>query len=84
MTLKKTPKKLQNLYPPLIIVGTVISKKTRWAGHAARMGKTTNAYRNLVVKPEGKRPLRRPSRRWQDNTEIDITETGWEVLGWIT
>jgi hypothetical protein len=40
-------------------------------------GEKRNAYRNLVGKPEGKRPLGRPRRRWVDNIKIDIRETRW-------
>jgi hypothetical protein len=42
----------------------------KWAGHAARLGEKMNAYRILVGKPEGKRPLGRQTRRWEDNIEI--------------
>jgi hypothetical protein len=48
----------------------------RWAGHVARMGETRNAYRILVGKPEGKRQLGRPRRRWVDNIKIDLREMG--------
>jgi len=44
----------------------------RWAGHAARMGDRRGAYRALVGKPEGKRPLGRPRRRWEDNVKMDL------------
>jgi hypothetical protein len=44
----------------------------RWAGHAARMGKTKNAYTILMGNPEGKRPLGRPRHRWVDNIKIDL------------
>jgi hypothetical protein len=46
----------------------------RWAGHVARMGAKRNAYRILVDKPEGKRPLRRPRRRWLDIINMDLKE----------
>jgi hypothetical protein len=49
----------------------------RWAGHLARMGEKRNAYRILVGKPEGKRPLGRPRRRWVDNIKMDLREIGW-------
>jgi hypothetical protein len=42
-----------------------------------------NAYRILVVKPEGKRPLVRPRRRWVDNNKMDLRETGWDGIDWI-
>jgi len=47
----------------------------RWAGHVACMGKRRSVYRVLVMKPEGKRPLGRPRRRWEDNIKMDL----WEV-----
>jgi hypothetical protein len=49
----------------------------RWAGHVARMGENRNAYRLLVGKPEGRRPLGRPRRRWLDNIRMRIAEVGW-------
>jgi hypothetical protein len=47
------------------------------------MGERTNACRILVGKPEGKRPLARPRRRWMDNIKIDLRETGWDGMDWI-
>jgi hypothetical protein len=47
------------------------------------MGETRNAYRILVGKPEGKRPLGRPRRRWVDNIKVDLREIGRDVLDWI-
>jgi hypothetical protein len=55
------------------------SRRMRWAGHVARMGEGKGAYRILVGKPEGRRPLGRPSRRWEDNIEMDLQEVGWEA-----
>jgi hypothetical protein len=49
----------------------------RWAGHVARMGENWHAYRLLVVKPEGRRPLGRPRRRLMDNIRMDLVEVGW-------
>jgi hypothetical protein len=48
----------------------------RWAGHVARKGEKKNAYRLLVGKPEGKRPLGRTRRRWLDNAKMDLEEIG--------
>jgi hypothetical protein len=59
------------------------SRKMRWAGHVARMGEKRNAYRILVGKPEGKRPLGRPRRRWVDNIKMDLREIGWDGRDWI-
>jgi hypothetical protein len=55
-----------------------------WAGHVARIGKKGNAYRLLVGKPEGKRPLRRPRRRWMDNIMMDHGEMGRGDVDWIS
>jgi hypothetical protein len=52
----------------------VKSRILRWAGHVARMGARRGAYRVLVEKPKGRRPLGRPSRRWEDNIKIDLTK----------
>jgi hypothetical protein len=52
------------------------SRRMRWAGHVARMGPKMNAYRILVGKPEGKRPLGRPRRSWVYN-KMDLREIGW-------
>jgi hypothetical protein len=61
----------------------IIKSRMRWAGHVARMGKKRNGYR-LVGKPEGKRLLRRPKRRWVDNIRLDLVEVGWGDVDWIT
>jgi hypothetical protein len=55
----------------------------RWAGHVACLGETRNAYRIVVGKTEGKRPLGRPRRRWVDNIKIDLREIGWDGVDWI-
>jgi hypothetical protein len=59
------------------------SRRMRWAGHVARMGEKRNAYRILVGKPEGKRPLGRPRCRWVDNIKMDLREIGWDGMDWI-
>ena len=61
----------------------VIKSRMRWAGHVARMGERTGVYRVLVGKPEGKRPLGIPRRRWEDNIKIDIEEVGCGSMNWI-
>jgi hypothetical protein len=62
---------MNNLYFSPSIIRMMKSRRMRWAGHVSRMGELRNAYRILVGKPEGKRPLGRPRRKWVDNTEID-------------
>jgi hypothetical protein len=59
------------------------SRRMRWAGHAARILEKKNAYRILVGKPEGKRPLGRPCRMWLDNIKMDFREIGWGDMDWI-
>jgi hypothetical protein len=59
------------------------SRRRRWAWHVARMGETRNAYRILVGKPERKRSLGRPRRRWVDNIKIDLREIEWDGMDWV-
>jgi hypothetical protein len=59
------------------------TRKMRWAGHLARRGKKRNAYRILVRKSEGKRPLGRPRSRWVDNIKMDLKEIEWDSMDWI-
>jgi hypothetical protein len=75
-----------DLYSSPSIIRIMKSKRVRWAGHVARMGEKRNAYRLLVGKPEGKRSLERPRRKWVDNIKIDLLEIGWAVwtgLVWL-
>jgi len=55
----------------------------RLAGHAARMLKMRNGFKILVGEPEGKRPLGRPRRRWEDNIRMYLRETGWGGMDWL-
>jgi hypothetical protein len=73
---------LHNLKSSPNIIRMIKSRKMRWAGHVARMGETRNAYRILVGKPEGKRPLGIPRRRWVDNIKMDLREIGWDGVDW--
>ena len=66
---------LNDLYYSPHIVRVIKLRKMRWAGHVARMGERRGVYRILVGKPEGKRPLGRPRRRW-DNIKMDLQEVG--------
>jgi hypothetical protein len=68
---------LHNLYSSPNIIRMINSRRMRWAGHVPRMEEKRNAYRILVEKPEGKRPLGRPTRRWVDNIKIGLREIGW-------
>jgi hypothetical protein len=69
---------LHNLYSSPSIIRVIKSRRMRWEGYVARMGEKTNAYRILVGKPGGKRPLGRPRRRWVDNIKMDLREVGWD------
>jgi ribosome biogenesis protein Nip4 len=55
----------------------------RWVGHAASIVEMRNTHKILVRKPRGKRPLRRPRHKQEDNIRIDLQEVGWEVVEWI-
>jgi hypothetical protein len=55
----------------------------RWARLVARIGEERNACRVLVGKPEGKKPLVRSRRRWEDNIMMDLGEIGWDGMDWI-
>jgi hypothetical protein len=59
------------------------SRRMRLAGHVARMGKRRGVHRVLVGKPEGKRPLGRPRRRWGDNVKMDLQEMGCGGMDWM-
>jgi hypothetical protein len=69
-------KELRDLYPSPSIIRIIKSRRMRWAGYVARMGEKRNAYRLLVGKPDGKRPLGRPRRRWVDNIRMGLGEVG--------
>jgi hypothetical protein len=60
-----------------------ITVNLRWAGHVARLGESRGAYRVLAGKPEGRRPLERPSHRWEDNIKMYLREVGWGDTDWI-
>jgi hypothetical protein len=65
------------------IIRVIKSWRMRGAGHLARMGEMRNAYKMVVENSEGKRPLKRPRCRWEDNIRMDITEVGWEGVDWM-
>jgi hypothetical protein len=64
------------------IIRMIKSRRMRWAGHVTLMGAKRNAYRILMGKPEGKRPLGRPRHRWLDNIKIDLREIGQGGMDW--
>jgi hypothetical protein len=74
---------LRDLYSSPSIIRIIKSRRMNWTGHVARMGEKRNAYRLLVGKPEGKRPLGRPRRRWVDNIRMDLGEVGRGDVDWI-
>jgi hypothetical protein len=76
-------KELCAVYSSPSITRVMKSRILRWAGHVARKGERRGAYRALVGKPEGRRPLGRPRRRWEDNIKIDLREVGWGGMDWI-
>ena len=73
---------LNDLYPSPNIVRVIKYRRMRWTGHVARMGEERGAYRVLVGKPEGKKPLGRPRRRWVD-IRMDLQVVGCGYMDWI-
>jgi hypothetical protein len=65
------------------LIRIIKSRRMKWVGHVALMREKRNAYRLLVGKPEGKRPLGRPRRRWMDNIRMDLGVVGWGDVDWI-
>ena len=65
------------------IVRVIKARRIRWAGHVVRMGDRRGVYMVLVGKPEGKRPLGRPRRRWEDNIKMDLQEVGCGDMDWM-
>jgi hypothetical protein len=74
---------LNGLYSLANNVRVIKSRRMRWALHVARMGEGRGVYRVLVGKPEGKRPLGRPRRRWEDNSRMDLQEVECGCVDWI-
>jgi hypothetical protein len=74
---------LHDLYSSPSIIKIIKKRRMRWAGHVARMGEKRNAYRLLVGKPEGRRPLGSARRRWMDNIRMDLVKAGWGDVDWI-
>jgi len=74
---------LNDLYCSPNIVRVIKSRRIRWAGHVARMGEERGVYGVLAGKPEGKKPLGRPRRRWVGNIRRDLQEVGCGYMDWI-
>jgi len=74
---------LNDLYCSPNIVQVIKSRRMRWAVHVARMGEERGVYRVLVGKPEGRRPVGRPGRRWVDNIRMDLQDLGCVYMDWI-
>ena len=74
---------LSDLYSLPNIVWVVKSRRMRWAGHVACMGERRGVHRVLVGKPEGKRPMGRPRRRWEGNIKMDLQEVGGGYWDWM-
>jgi hypothetical protein len=73
---KPINRKLHDLYSSPSIIRIIKSRKMRWAGHVARMGEKSNAYRLLVGKPEGRIPLGKARCRWVDSIKMALAEIG--------
>jgi hypothetical protein len=77
---------LHNLHSSPDIIRQVKSRRMRWTGHVARLGVERKLYKVLVGNLEGKRPLRRPRRRWEDGIRMDLREIGlgvWIGFDWL-
>jgi hypothetical protein len=74
---------LHSLYSSPNIVGVIKSRWMGWVGHVARLGEGRGVYRVLVWRSEGKRPLGRPRRRWEDNIKMDLREIGIDGAGFV-
>jgi hypothetical protein len=68
---------LYGVYSSPNISWVIKSRRMGWVGHVACMGHRKHAYRVLVARPEGRRPLGRPRHEWEDNIKMDIPEVGW-------
>jgi hypothetical protein len=74
---------LHGLYSSPSIVRVIKTRRMRWAGNLAHMGEVMGAYNILVGRPEGRRQLGRPRRRWEDNIKMDLREIGFGDVDWI-
>jgi hypothetical protein len=74
---------LHGSYSSPSIIRVIKARRMRWTGHVARMGELRGAYNSLVGRPEGRRPLGRPRRRWEDNIKMDLMKIGFGDVDWI-
>jgi hypothetical protein len=74
---------LHDLYSSPSIVRVIKARRMKWAGHVEGMGEVRGAYNILFGRPEGRRPLGRPRRRWEDNIKMDLREIGFGDMDWI-
>jgi hypothetical protein len=74
---------LRGLYSSPSIIRVIKARRMRWTGHVARMGEVRGAYSILVGRPEGRRPLGRPRRRWEDKIKMDLREIRFGDVDWI-
>jgi hypothetical protein len=74
---------LRNLYSSPDIIRQVKSRRMRWAGRVERMGEERKVYKVLMGKPQGKRSLGRPRRRWEYGIRMDLRVIGWGSVDWI-
>ena len=74
---------LNDLYCSPNIVRVIKSRRMRWVGHVARIEEGRGVHKVLVGKPEGKRPLGRPRRRWEDTIKMDLEEVGRVCGDWM-
>jgi hypothetical protein len=74
---------LHGLYSSPGIVRVIKARRMSWVGHVERKGEARGAYNILVGRPEGRKPLVRPRRRWEDNIKMDLGEIGFGDVDWI-
>jgi hypothetical protein len=74
---------LHRKYRSINILRAIKSRRLRWAGHVARMEEGRSAFKILLGKLKGRKPLGRPRRRWEDNIRMDLEEIGISVCNWV-
>ena len=71
------------MYRSSNIVRVIKSRRLKWAGHVTRIEEVRSAFKILTGTPEGKRPLGKPRRRWEDNIRMDLIEVGINTRNWV-